>query len=901
MANKIYNYDTPGEFQYDTDKIEVSGELAKLKEDLTNVYTRYHLNEVTGAAVLDTSGNGRNGTPINNPVSVAGKLNNCLSFNGTTQYINCGDIANFERTDAFSLEFWINTSYTGGWQCPIARMSSDVRGWQSILDTTGKIWFGLYNVGGGVNALVMSTNETNFNNGVWYHVIITYDGSNTPSGIHIYVNGNNKSLITQTNNLTATILNPANCQIGGRSGTVQLFNGKIDESLIYDKELSQTEVTYRWNSGVGRENWYYPTIIPQPHAHYHLNSIDSGDSVKDTSGNNRDGIAINSPSVVTGKLNNCLDFNGTTQYVNLGNIASFGRTDSFSVEFWFKTTAGAGIRDIIGRMENTGNYRGWITSINNGRIKFNLISILASSHLNVEMASGAFNDGVWYHCVVTYNGSSTPEGVHIYIDNVNQPLTIFINNLSSTIQNSINCQIGARDGANNPFPGNLDEVVIYDKELNSTEVTYRYNSGAGREDLGTYPTIEPTDLFDPATVNSWDSFLETLGGENEGSIGYNLYKVDKANKYYWNGSVWVTGGDSDHYNSKAIINTNIGSFDGSPDKIGFIAYLISDGEQKVELDENQITYTTNQAPLVNAGSNKICRDNQSIAPFSDCTFSDPDGTIDYAYYKVDGEVDTWSQIPQGGYGTLLEAVQAWTFQFTNIGTKIVRLQVEDNEGAKSEDNLEVVVSKYIVTFNVKDETGTHVSDFNFIAGNGSAPQLKSSPFTYEYEYKAIPYDAEFNKEDYISASADVASTDHTENIILAKTTYEETSRIYHPIRIEVKNKKSIIKTLIKGDTILFECKVETDITDWKIRANVWDSGSVDIKKATSNSGGSNFQIEVTDTTGGVFIVKIDKGETTDIENQANLEIELETNEGLIYTVYQSILKFTSEKIKWATP
>jgi len=130
------------------------------------------------------------------------------------------------------------------------------------------------------------------------------------------------------------------------------------------------------------------------------------------------------------------------------------------------------------------------------------------------------------------------------------------------------------------------------------------------------------------------------------------------------------------------------------------------------------------------------------------------------------------------------------------------------------------------------------------------------------------------------------------------------TRIYHPIRIELSNlRKSIIGTLIKGDTILFEVKVDVDITDWKIRAHVWDdvSGGIDIKKATSNTGGNDFEIEVTDATGGVFIVKINEGETTDIEDQANLEIELETKEGKIYTVYQSILKFTSEKIKWETP
>jgi len=111
----------------------------------------------------------------------------------------------------------------------------------------------------------------------------------------------------------------------------------------------------------------------------------------------------------------------------------------------------------------------------------------------------------------------------------------------------------------------------------------------------------------------------------------------------------------------------------------------------------------------------------------------------------------------------------------------------------------------------------------------------------------------------------------------------------------------MIDELVKGDSIIFECKLGENMTDWKVRAELWDSGSVDIKKATANSGGNDNQIEITDATGGVFLIKIDAGETTDIADQANLEIEVETNEGKIYTVYKSIVKFNDEKIKWTTP
>ena len=74
-------------------------------------YAEWHLNRSSGTSVPDTSGNARNGTAVNSPTWGAGKLNNCLTFVGaSSQYVNFGDIANFERTTSWSTEFWIKTS-----------------------------------------------------------------------------------------------------------------------------------------------------------------------------------------------------------------------------------------------------------------------------------------------------------------------------------------------------------------------------------------------------------------------------------------------------------------------------------------------------------------------------------------------------------------------------------------------------------------------------------------------------------------------------------------------------------------------------------------------------------------------------------------------------------------------
>jgi len=469
------------------------------------------------------------------------------------------------------------------------------------------------------------------------------------------------------------------------------------------------------------------------------------DDYQDSSGLTRHGTPSGNPTFEDGKVDRCVNLDGIGDFVTFPN--SFG-LNVMTLTFWFKTSgtnqylfSGGDAYDGYFYMQTGGTTALWAVG-NNQTVVF------TASLVN------------WNHVALVITGTN-----HLVYLNGNlmdsEPSTL------DAFSGDYNLRMGARaDDGSSPFNGLIDEVAIYNRVMELAEIQDLYNVGAGRH-LTQYPidkpTIEPTNLFDPAIVNSWDSFLETLGLGNVGSIGYNLYKVDKANKYYWNGSTWITGGSDSNYNSQAVITANIGTFDVAPDKIGFIAYLISDGEQVVELDENQITYSANTAPSVNAGSNKNCKDEATIAPFSDCSFSDIDGTVDHAYYKIDGEVDVWTEILQGGYGTLLEAVQAFNYQFSNTGTKIARLQAEDNIGATSEDSLEVDVQQFQVTFNIKDNQGNHIANIYFKPGDGTGYQEKHSPFTYGYDYNASGYDIVLDKSGYSIETQNVASTDHTEN------------------------------------------------------------------------------------------------------------------------------------------
>lgn len=111
----------------------------------------------------------------------------------------------------------------------------------------------------------------------------------------------------------------------------------------------------------------------------------------------------------------------------------------------------------------------------------------------------------------------------------------------------------------------------------------------------------------------------------------------------------------------------------------------------------------------------------------------------------------------------------------------------------------------------------------------------------------------------------------------------------------------MITGIVKGDNIELEITANVDITGWKIRCEIYDDSDNAVKLATANSGGSDDQIEITDASDGVFLIKVDAGETTNFDDNAHIEIEREDADEKILTIYQDDIEFKKEQITWTTP
>ena len=168
----------------------------------------------------------------------AGKVNTGLRFDGDT-HVDFGDVAAFDREDAFSL---------GGWIYPTEMSASTVL--SRMDDAQAFRGYDVYLGGGKVFAHLISHWDDNairvntqrkLSLNSWQHVFVTYDGSGKAGGLRIYIDGQPQELEITHDHLRDSIRTDATFKVGRRSGSAP-FQGVLDEVAVYDRVLAEDEV-----------------------------------------------------------------------------------------------------------------------------------------------------------------------------------------------------------------------------------------------------------------------------------------------------------------------------------------------------------------------------------------------------------------------------------------------------------------------------------------------------------------------------------------------------------------------------------------------------------------------------------------------------------------------------------
>ena len=173
--------------------------------------------------------------------------------------------------------------------------------------------------------------------------------------------------------------------------------------------------------------------------------------------------------------NYCMNFDGTSDKIEFGNVNSFERTDSFSGSCWVNLDS-ISFEFLLTKMPNSSPFRGYLMYIVNGRLQFAFNSNFPSNRIQVNSV-GTISTGNWNHLVFTYDGSSLRTGVKLYINGIEQSVTFDgpVSVSGSTI-NTADFQISGR-GTSSRVDGKIDQVSVFDYALSQTQITNLYGDG----------------------------------------------------------------------------------------------------------------------------------------------------------------------------------------------------------------------------------------------------------------------------------------------------------------------------------------------------------------------------------------------------------------------------------------
>ncbi|HUZ06926.1 MAG TPA: LamG-like jellyroll fold domain-containing protein, partial [Candidatus Paceibacterota bacterium] len=189
----------------------------------------------------------------------------------------------------------------------------------------------------------------------------------------------------------------------------------------------------------------------------------SGTTAADSGYGDNPGTLQSGATWVAGLISNAVHLDGTANgYVSLpaGLVSTL---NDFTISTWVKVDANATWARVFDFGSGTGSYMFLSPASGGASVRYAINSGSGEQQLN---RAGNLSTGVWHHLAVTLSGST---GV-LYVDgvpaNTNLSMTLEPSSLGSTTQN----YIGKSQWADPNLTGSVDDLRIYSRALNATEV-----------------------------------------------------------------------------------------------------------------------------------------------------------------------------------------------------------------------------------------------------------------------------------------------------------------------------------------------------------------------------------------------------------------------------------------------
>lgn len=370
-----------------------------------------------------------------------------LAFNGSTSLVTVTGSSAFNLANTFTLSCMFKARVSNTTARFISKNFVGTGGFSMGHAPTGKLLFTTHGV-------VDFNDTSNFKiqNGVWYHITVTFNSSNQAT---FYINGVKLSTIAGS----AANLVTSDLTLGGRTAS-EFFNGYISKARFQNVVLTDAQVTSLFNSDVATN------VIGQ----WNLDEM-TGSTALDTSGNANNGTIVSGTWSTDRPFANRNSVQGIKASQTGGGLSPVGSIDIVTsgggtMMGWVKPSSQIG-NGVFGFFDSTGTL---------DCMRFNLSSTYPFIWTTNTAAAGTaiFNsttripNGVWTHvaCTLTTDGINTTGKIYI-----NGQLVV-----SSTLVRDVrSC---SRFYAYPTAENKLTKVLAYERELSQTEILSNYNSGA---------------------------------------------------------------------------------------------------------------------------------------------------------------------------------------------------------------------------------------------------------------------------------------------------------------------------------------------------------------------------------------------------------------------------------------
>ena len=439
----------------------------------TWIISYYKLDENSWTTAFDSAGS--NDWTINGATWTTGKINSWLEFINTNDEVNLWPVLSIWTWD-FSISFWLKTK-TVSW-------------------TDNNMY--IYNKRGlvGANRFFVRNNGWNLNfwtvddglrTSFWtfelssnteYYVVVTRSWTTGK----IYVNW---SLVDTWITKWWNLWWATNWQIWNLYESTNRFpaNAMIDEAWIWNRALTNTEITELYNNWNWLQYWQ-PWFTPPPPSETLLNWIQayykfdewSWTTAFDSVGSNDWTLSNTRIWEASWKINWMADFTKWNDDIALWSFWTlFNWSNSFAISWWFNTasfpinTNPSNSPTLLSFRQNNN-----IFIVHWDNAPTNQLNVIANIN-NVfgnPVSSPALSLNTWYHFVINYNPSSWWQ---MFLDGVLESTSSLTWTIPAPSSSNIN-YFGQIGGNARYYNWRLDEWWIWNRILTQAEVTELYNN-----------------------------------------------------------------------------------------------------------------------------------------------------------------------------------------------------------------------------------------------------------------------------------------------------------------------------------------------------------------------------------------------------------------------------------------